>query len=209
MHSDVLIVACRTQPARIECRGAIQGRRTARETVHLVSAAATPLGGDRIRMRILVEPGARLRLRSVAATVALPGAATPRSDACWQLDVAGELDIDPEPTVVAADARHHAHTWLRLERTGTVRIRERIQIGRTGERQGFWSGSLHADIDGVPLLRHRVELGAGSLADDELAAPLAYVGEFNYPRSDVDAAGVTLALAAGGCLSTWQGERLD
>ena len=53
------------------------------DTVHLVSAAATPLGGDTISVRVVVEAGARLRLRSVAATVALPGAATLESHAIW------------------------------------------------------------------------------------------------------------------------------
>ena len=89
-----------------------------------------------------------------------------------------------------------------------MRPRERIQIGRSGEHQGFWSGSLHADIDGSPLLRHRIELGNGSVADDELGAPLACISELHYPDSDVETAGVTLALAGGGCLSTWQGKRL-
>ena len=41
--------------------------------MHLVSAAATPLGGDTIVLRVIVEPGARLRVRSAAATVTLPG----------------------------------------------------------------------------------------------------------------------------------------
>jgi urease accessory protein len=83
-----------------------------------------------------------------------------------------------------------------------------VQIGRTNEREGFWSGSLHVDLDGAPLLRHRVELGAGSLADDELGAPLACVSEFHCPRTDADTAGLTLELAGGGCLSTWQGSAL-
>ena len=33
-------------------------------------------------------------------------------------------------------------------------------------------GSLHADVDDAPLLRHRVELGPGSVADDELGTPV-------------------------------------
>ena len=71
--------------------------------MHLVSAAATPLGGDAIHVRVVVEPGARLRVRSAAATVTLPGAATLESHAIWTLEVAGELDVDPQPTVVAAN----------------------------------------------------------------------------------------------------------
>ncbi len=208
MRSDVLIVASRDRPPRLECGGALAARRTETDTVHLVSAAATPLGGDAIHIRVVVDAGARLRLRTAAATVALPGSTTPESHAFWTLEVAGELDVDPQPTVVAATSRHFTSTRLALTDAGRIRLRERIQIGRTDERQGFWSGSLHADVDGAPLLRHRIELGAGSVADDSLGTPLAYISELHYPDSDVASHGVTLALAGGGCLSTWQGERL-
>ncbi len=122
--------------------------------------------------------------------------------------VGADLDVDPQPTVVAATSRHFTSTRLELTGSGRVRLRERIQIGRSDERQGFWSGSLHADVEGSPLLRHRVELGNGSVADDALATPMACISEFHYPDSDVSTEGVALALAGGGCLSTWQGERL-
>jgi urease accessory protein len=208
MHSDVLVVAQPGRLPRIECRGGLAARHTEPDTVHLVSAAATPLGGDTIAIRLIVEPGARLRLRSAAATVALPGAGTTQSRACWHIESAGELDLDPEPTVVAADARHFSELTVCLADTSRLRIRERVQIGRTGEREGFWSGGLHADIGGTPLLRHRVELGPGSVADDALGAPLACVSELRYPEPADDAAGITLTLAAGGSISTWQGARL-
>ena len=209
MRSDVVIVASRHRQPRIECSGGIAARRTEPDTVHLVSVAATPLGGDAIHVRVIVEPGARLRLRTAAATVTLPGPATLESHALWTFEVSGDLDVDPEPTVVAANSRHFTTTRLDLTAAGRLRLRERIQIGRSDERQGFWSGSLHADVDGSPLLRHRIELGSGSVADDELGAPLACVSELHYPDSDVDTAGVPLALAGGGCLSTWQGLRLS
>lgn len=208
VRSEVVIVAKADGSHRIECRGGIAARRTGPETVHLVSSVATPLGGDAISMRVVVEPGARLTVRTVAATVALPGPTTTESQAVWDLDVAGELDLDPEPTIVAATSRHFTSTRLTLARTAVLRLRERVQIGRTGERQGFWSGSLHADVDGAALLRHRVELGSGSPADDEIAAPRASVSEMHYPRTDVATTGTTLALAGGGCLTTWQGDRL-
>ena len=208
MHSEVLVVACADRPPRLECTGGIAARRTEPHTVHLVSAAATPLGGDTIRVRVIVEAGARLRLRSAAATVALPSAATPESHARWDLQVAGDLDVDPEPIVVAANSRHLSSTRLRLTGSGQARLRERIQIGRSQEWQGFWSGSLWADVDGAPLLRHRIELGSGSVADDELGTPLACISELRYPQIASDAAGTLLELAAGGCLATWQGQRL-
>ncbi|MCV7222306.1 urease accessory protein UreD [Mycolicibacterium elephantis] len=208
MRSDVLIVASPDRRPRIECSGGLAARHTEADTVHLVSAAATPLGGDALHIRVVVEPGARLRVRTAAATVTLPGASTVESHAVWNLEVAGDLDVDPEPTVVAATSRHLSATRLALTASGRVRLRERVQIGRSGERQGFWSGSLRADVDGSPLVRHRVELGSGSLGDDELGAPMACVSELHYPQGTARTAGMPLTLAGGGCLSTWQGERL-
>ena len=122
--------------------------------------------------------------------------------------MAGELDLDPQPTVVAGGSRHATSTRLSVTGPGRIRVRERIQIGRTGEQQGFWSGSLHADVNGEPLLRHRIELGGGTVAHDELGAPLASVSELRYPDVTSDALGTVLALADGGCLATWQGDRL-
>jgi urease accessory protein len=208
MRSDVLIVAHRDRQPRIECGGGLAARRTEPDTVHLVSAAATPLGGDAIHIRVVVEEGARLRVRTAAATVTLPGTTTLESHAFWTLDVAGDLDIDPQPTVVAATSRHFTSTRLDLTGAGRIRLRERIQIGRSDERQGFWSGSLHAVVERTPLLRHRIELGHGSVADDALGTPMACVSELRYPETAFDASGTLLELAGGGGLATWQGERL-
>ena len=46
---------------------------TATGVVHLVSSAAAPLAGDDLELTVRVGPGARLALRGVAATLALPG----------------------------------------------------------------------------------------------------------------------------------------
>lgn len=213
MRSHVLVVAYPNRLPRVECGGGVAARCTAPDTVHLVSAAATPLGGDTIDFRVIVEPGARLKLRSAAATVALPGANTLTSHTHWAVDVLGSLDIDLEPTVVAADARHVSSGTLIMHKDSEVRFRERVQIGRCNEREGFWSGSLQADCDDRPLLRHRVELGAGSLADDAIAAPRAVVNELRYPatafaETAIAAGSTVLALAGGGTLSTWQADRL-
>jgi urease accessory protein len=217
MRSEVLLVAYGDRLPRIQCRGGIQARCTAPDTVHLVSAAATPLGGDTIDIRIIVERGARLKLRSAAATVALPGAGTLTSHAHWDIEVTGSLDIDLEPTVVAAAARHVSTVALFLHDDGSARFRERVQIGRCNEREGFWSGSLQADWHDRPLLRHRVELGAGSLADDSISAPRATVSELCFPATafaaatgtDTNPGSILLTLAGGGTLSTWQADRLD
>ena len=208
MRSDVLLVARPGRGPHIECAGGLAARRTESDVVHLLSAAATPLGGDVISVRIVVEARARLRVRSVAASVVLPGAGSVVSHSFWDLEVTGELDLDPQPTVIAGGARHHTSTRLQVGEAATARVRESVQIGRTGEDQGFWTSALHADVGGTPLLRHRVELGAGSVADDELGTPLACVSELRYPQTTFDSAGTVLELAGGGSLSTWQGRRL-
>ena len=89
---------------------------TTPETVYLVSAAAIPLGGHAVDIRVVVELGARLKVRSAAATVALPGPVTPTSHAWWTVEVAGDLDVDLEPTVVAAAARHLSSFSVRAAR---------------------------------------------------------------------------------------------
>lgn len=208
MHANVVVMAVPGRLPRIEARDGLAGRCTGPDTVHLISTAATPLGGDTLTVRLVVEAGARLRIRSAAATMVLPGGRTSQSTAQWELEVAGHLDLDPQPTVVAGGSVHHTTTRLRLAESAQLRIRERVQIGRSDEREGFWSSTLHADVGSTPLLRHRIELGGGAVGDDVLAAPRACISELRYPAPSFDAAGTVLELARGGSLATWQGDRL-
>jgi urease accessory protein len=213
MHSEVLVVARPGRLPRIEYRGAIAARSTHPDTVHLLAAQATPLGGDTINVRVVVEPGARLLLRSVSARVVLPGGDTTTSHSNFELEVAGSLDLDLEPMVIAADSRHLCTITLRIGDVGRVRLRERVQIGRCNERrQGFWSSFLRANVCSRPLVRQRIEIGAGSTADDGSTQPLAYERELRYPAAvahgPLHAAATVQDLAAGGVLATWQGHRL-
>lgn len=212
MRTEVQIVVRRGALPRIRCHGGLQARITGPETVYLVSSAANPLGGDHIGVQLRVLDGARLTVRTVAAAVVLPGRLTSESTTVWDCEVDGLLDLDPAPTVVAADARHHSHIWVRGSTSSQLRLRERVQIGRTGESNGMWSGTIEADLDGSPLLRHRVEVGAGAVTDDELIRPRAIISELRYPAIQnakpppPDA--TLLQLAGGGTLMTWLGGRL-
>ncbi|WP_153407799.1 urease accessory protein UreD [Nocardia macrotermitis] len=215
MRTEVRIVASPGVLPRIHATGGLAARRTGPDIVHLIGTAATPLGGDELDIAVVVEPGARLCLRSVAATIALPGRTTPLSHAHWTFEVGagGELDVDPEPTVIAGGAVHHAVTTVRLAEDARLRLRERVQVGRTDETVGHWRGDLVADLDSMPLLRHRLELGEDSPTDDALAAPRAITSVLRYPDESgsrtwgLDAA--LLPLAAGGSLYTWTGARLS
>ncbi|WP_433755064.1 urease accessory protein UreD [Nocardia sp. CA-135398] len=212
MRTEVRIVAAVGTLPEIHASGGLAARRTGPDTVHLIGTAATPLGGDELDIEIVVGAGARLVLRSVAATIALPSTRTPLSLAHWHFDVAGELDFDPEPMIVAGGAHHHAITEVRLTPDARLRLRERIQIGRTGEHSGGWRGELTADIGDLPLLRHRLELGSGGATDDNLAAPRALDSELVYPDdrpAETDGlAAARLPLALGGTLCTRSGPLL-
>src|SRR5204862_1277911 len=78
------------------------------EAVYLVGAAAGPLGGDQLSLRITVRAGACLRLRTVAASVALPGLDDAESvlTVIATVEPGGALEYLPEPVVVANGARH-------------------------------------------------------------------------------------------------------
>ncbi|MFF7939482.1 urease accessory protein UreD [Nocardia gamkensis] len=215
MRTELRIVAHPAALPEIHASGGLSARRTGPRTVHLIGTAATPLGGDELDIAIVVAPGAELVVRSVAATLALPGAATPMSSGRWRLEVGsgGALDFDPEPMIVAGGARHHTVTTIRLAAGARLRMRERVQVGRAGEDGGEWQGDLIADLDDVPLLRHRLALGAGTPADDALSAPRALESELVYPDERPAATtGLTqtrLPLAAGGSLFTRTGALLN
>ncbi|GAB2729245.1 urease accessory protein UreD [Nocardia thraciensis] len=215
MRTELRILARAGALPHIHATGGLSARCTGPATVHLIGTAATPLGGDELDIAITVEAGARLSVRSVAATIALPGRRTRKSVAHWHFEVGSgaELDFDPEPTVVAGGAEHETVTTLTLAEDARVRVRERVQIGRAGEDIGRWQGDLVADIADVPLLRHRLTLGTGAVTDDRLAAPRALSSALTYPDErpsgtlGLDAA--LLPLAAGGSLYTWVGRDLS
>ncbi|MEV6772247.1 urease accessory protein UreD [Nocardia sp. NPDC051030] len=208
MRTELRITATAGTLPQIHAVGGLAARRTGVDTVHFIGTAATPLGGDVLDIVVTVGRGARLLVRSVAATIALPGRETLKSVAHWRFEVSegGELDFDPEPTVVAGGAEHETLTTVRLEAGARLRLRERVQIGRTGEDHGYWSGELNADIGDVPLLRHRLDLGADAVTDDVLAGPRALESILTFPDDrPADTGGMDAALlplAAGGALFT-------
>ncbi|WP_020107650.1 urease accessory protein UreD [Nocardia sp. 348MFTsu5.1] len=207
MHTEVHLEAVKGRSPRIRATGGMAARQTGIDVLHLISTAATPLGGDTVDIHVDVGCGSTLTVFSVAATVALPSRGEPRSQLNWHITVAdgAHLVIDPLPTIVAAHAVHHSNTTVSVAGSGTVRICERVQIGRFGEDEGAWSGRLNADIDGIAAVRHQVRLGKQT--HDRLGAHAVLISEFCYPddRDDLvhpTAAAARLRPAAGGSLTT-------
>jgi urease accessory protein len=164
--------AGRTRLTTLRSQAPLTLRPTA-AAVYLAASAAGPLGGDDLELSIVVGPGAELVLRAVAAAVVLPG--TGASALTLRLSVAagGRLTVLPEPTVVAAGACHHASTLAEVETGGALLLREEVLLGRHGEPGGRYRGLLRADVGGLPLLRHQLDLDG---ADPANLAPESMVG---------------------------------
>ncbi|HEY0935549.1 MAG TPA: urease accessory protein UreD [Trebonia sp.] len=128
--------------------------------VYLVGGAAGPIGGDRLELRITVGAGAFLRLRTAAASIALPGLDGLESELRVIISVGagGRLEYLPEPVVVADGARHATHLSVSLAAGAALLLRDELLLGRYGEDGGTARSVLRADYDGHPLLRHAVQV---------------------------------------------------
>ena len=179
--------------------------------VHLVSSAATPLGGDEVDLRVHVGPGARLLLRGTAATLALPGQRGGGSRSSVRIEVAegGALDYRPEPTVITSRAEHRADLRAELAAGARLRCREVLVLGRSGEPPGSLRTGTELVRAGVPLLRQHLDLGPG-----RLAASAGYLAGARVLGTEVVVGGADpvaassgpwwslVPLAAGGALAT-------
>jgi urease accessory protein len=132
--------------------------------VCVVGAMAAPLGGDRLRIEVRVEPGARLRVTSAAATVSLPGGVP--APARYELDLeVGEgavLEWLPEPLIAAAGSELHVRARLAVSAGARLLLREEQVLGRAVDAE---PGVLHSRLtvrqDRRLLLDQATSLGPG------------------------------------------------
>jgi urease accessory protein len=197
----------------VRASGQLAVRRTGPTTVHLVATAFGPLGGDDAEIRLVVEPGARLSVRSVAAAVVLPTRGTsPPSRQLVRAEVAGVLELAPEPTVVTARAVHLVELRADVTETGELTTTEQVLLGRIGEDPGRWTGTTRIERAGRPLLHTTVGLGPGAPAWLPPVAPRAYVSTVHVgnPRPEVEVCtgpdAVRLPLPGGWVGTAWAGE---
>jgi urease accessory protein len=130
------------------------------EAVYLVGGAAGPLGGDSLSLRVTVGAGAFLRMRTAAASVALPGLDGLESVLRVSIEVGagGRLEYLPEPVVVADAARHATLVSVTLAPGASLVLRDEMLLGRHGEAGGSARTDLRVDYAGRPLLRHSLSV---------------------------------------------------
>ena len=127
--------------------------------VYLVGGAAGPLGGDRLSIEVDLSDGADLTIRTVAASVALPGPAPSQVIVRARVGAGCRLVWRPEPTVLARGCRHHVDASVDLEAGASLDWWEELVLGRHDEPAGSVRSRLSVDLHGQPLLRHELALG--------------------------------------------------
>jgi len=137
------------------------------EAVYVVGGAAGPIGGDELDLRILVGAGAFLRVRTAAASIALPGPDGLESVLRVTIDVeaGARLEYLPEPVVASVGARHATIIRVTLAAGASLLLRDELLLGRHGETGGAARSVLNVDYAGRPLLRQSLEVsGADAVA---------------------------------------------
>ncbi|MFE9774515.1 urease accessory protein UreD [Streptomyces sp. NPDC005931] len=132
--------------------------------VMLVGAMSGPLGGDHFTVRADVEQGARLRVGSAAATLALPGQqkGAARYDVRLTVAAGAELYWLPEPLVSVRGSDLRAATLVDLAAGARLVLREEQVLGRAGERSGSLTTRLTLRIADRTVLDHELACGPGA-----------------------------------------------
>ncbi|WP_251055094.1 urease accessory protein UreD, partial [Streptomyces sp. ISL-66] len=132
--------------------------------VMLVGAMSAPLGGDQLVIEADAGPGARLVLRSAAATLALPGRGGEPARYDVRLTLAGESAVRwlPEPLVSVRGSDLRVRTRAELAPTARLLLREEQVLGRTGEAPGLLRSRLTVTRSGRPLLDQGLTCGPGA-----------------------------------------------
>ncbi|WP_333742754.1 urease accessory protein UreD [Streptomyces ardesiacus] len=152
----------------LEGEGPLALRRTrgsgAEARVMLVGAMSGPLGGDHFTVDVQARSGARLRVGSAAATLALPGQDKDgaRYDVRLTVDDGAELCWLPEQLISAGGSDLRLTTSVDLAAGARLLLREEQVLGRAGEEPGRLTSRLTVRIDGRCVLDQELGCGPGA-----------------------------------------------
>ncbi|MFD0313494.1 urease accessory protein UreD [Streptomyces flavalbus] len=133
--------------------------------VVLVGAMSGPLGGDRFAVAAEVGTGARLRVGSAAATLALPGQTkgeAARYDVRLTVADGGELRWLPEQLISARGSELYVTTRADLAAGARLLLREEQVLGRVGEEPGRLTSRLTVRVAGRTVLDQELSCGPGA-----------------------------------------------
>lgn len=133
--------------------------RQAPDALYMVGTAASPVSSDDVTVTVTVRAGARLSVRSTAATVVWTGAGS-RHRIRLAVEEGAELDWCPEPLIVTAGADHLQDVSVVMAAGARLRWRDVTVLGRTGEAPGRLESRLRLTVAGRPVLHHALGVGA-------------------------------------------------
>jgi len=146
----------------------------------LIGAAAGLLEGDAVTIDLTLGPGARLAVRTTAATLAhpCPSGGWTQTVVTARLGDGAVLAWLPEPLVACAGCRHRSRSAVELSDGAVAVWSEACTLGRSGEQAGTVDLRLDATYNGAPLLRDGLRAGDGSgvPAYPDVAASPAVLG---------------------------------
>jgi urease accessory protein len=173
----------RTRVSRLRSDGPLALRESG-GAVYLVGAGAGPCGGDDLELSLDVGAGARLEVRSAAASLVLPGRRPEPSRLSVRARVGANarLVFSPEPAIAAAGCDHYAFADVTLDEGAELVWREEIVLGRHGERPGRYTSRFDITAGGAPLLRHELRVDADAtstavLGDAKAVGALLLAGQ--------------------------------
>ncbi|MHC0429003.1 urease accessory protein UreD [Streptomyces sp. O3] len=132
--------------------------------VTLVGAMSAPLGGDRLAVEAEAHAGARLRVGSAAATIALPGQRPEPAHYAVRLTVGAGAALDwlPEQLISARGSDLRVTTHAELAPDARLLLREEQVLGRSGEPPGRLTTRLTLCYAGRTLLDQELACGPGA-----------------------------------------------
>ena len=121
----------------------------------LIGAAAGLLEGDAVTIDLRLGPGARLTVRTTAATLAhpCPGGGWTEVTVTAALAPGAVLAWLPEPLVACGGCSHRSRSTVDLGEGAAAVWYEACALGRSGERAGAVQLRLDVTLAGRPLLR--------------------------------------------------------
>lgn len=175
-------------------------------TLWLVGSGASPVGEDRIRVRVDVGPGIAVAVRSVAATVVY---AARGSGTRWDTEIhvadGSTLDWRPQPVILTARARHEANTTVHAAEGADVTVEEVLVLGRAREDGGALRSTLAVRMAGVPVLLTSVDTslpgwtGPAGVHGAAVVAHRLRLGDDDRPDVGAPRCGAALLRPAPGC----------
>jgi urease accessory protein len=129
--------------------------------IHLIGGTAGPIGGDDLAYRVDIGEGAKVKVRSVAATLALPGPGGAQSTLAYDVKVGpgARLDWAPEPLVAVRGANHAVHVNLEIAEDAELVWREDVVLGREDEETGSVRSRVRIHRAGRVVFDHEFAVG--------------------------------------------------